>query len=110
MQKYNSRCIEKVRNFLYQMGAWSSYTLGPSAVKTRRKFRKMKRLAFKRCPEWKSFGAYVAIYHAFNLVRYSRNGLWWPDYQNCFKTPRWDRDTNKMVYDEPKIKWTQYRK
>lgn len=108
--KRKSGQIDKVKNFLFQMGAWTPYSLGASAVKSRRKFRKIKRMAFERRPDLKVDGAYIAIYHAFSLHKYDRYGLYWEDLRKCFPTPRWDRESNKLVYDKSDSKREDCRK
>jgi len=108
--KRKSGQIEKVKNFLYQMGAWSPYTLGSGAVKARRKFRKIKRMAFERCPEYKADGAFIAIYHAFRLVKFDRYGRYWEDLRKCFPKQSWDNTTNKLVHTPSDFKRDQCRK
>ena len=108
--KRKSGQIEKVKNFLYQMGAWSPYTLGSSAVKARRKFRKIKRIAFERCPDYKADGAYKAIYYAFRLRRFDKYGRYWEDLRKCFPRPTWNNETDKLTYEETGFKKDQCRK
>ena len=104
--------IAKVRNFLFQMGAYDSYLKSPFGnKKVKRRFRKIKRLAFERVPSYmKNDSAYQVIYHAFKLHQYGTGGYYWKDLRRTFRQPRWDRETSKMVYDEPEMHYSKCRR
>jgi len=76
MFKHHKMKMDKVRNFLHAMGADNP-----------RRFRKIKRIAVKRCsypgrPQPQGAEIYETIYEAFSLRRYTMyGGYYWEDFR-----------------------------
>jgi len=90
--KHYKMRMDKVRAFLHAMGA-RDYTFFGDTKEAKRKFRKIKRMATKRChysgrPQPQGIEVYEAIYDAFELNKYTMHGgYYWKDLRPLLTEP-----------------------